>query len=150
MRSLDFRQTWQLIKLGHRGKGHPGPSSCSSRQLLVVKLGLSLVHLVTKLEVVVVQGGEAGEVVGGPHHVWGQGGHLRDREDTASHHVLMTQRSWEYGMTMTYTSSSIMEVLSVPQRLTRERILVRMVHVSGEKMDKGTSTLFCYFHGHVI
>jgi len=53
-------------------------------------------------------------------------------------------------MTMTYTSSSIMEVLSVPQRLTRERILVRMVHVYGEKMNKGTSTLFCYFHGHVI
>lgn len=46
-------------------------------------------------------------------------------------------------MTMTYTSSSIMEVLSVPKRLTRERqrILVRMLHVSGEKMDKGTSTL---------
>jgi len=93
LRSLDFRQTWQLIKLGHRGKRHPGPSSCSSRQLLVVKLGLSLIHLVTKLEVVVVQGGEAGEVVGGPRHVWRQGGYLRNREETASHHVLMTQRS---------------------------------------------------------
>ena len=151
MRSLDLGQTWQLIKLGDRGKWHPGPPSCSSRQLLVMELSLSLVNFVTELEVVVVQGGEAGEVVGGPHHVGGQGGHLRDGEDAASHDVLVTQRSGEDGMTMTSTTSSpIMKLLSIHLRLTRECILVRMLHVSGEKMYKGTSTLRGYYHGNVI
>ena len=147
MRSLDLGQTWQLVKLGDRGKWHPGPSSCSS-QLLVMELSLSLVNLVTELEVVVVQ---AGEVVGGPYHVGGQGGHLRDGEYTASHDVLVTQRSGENGMTMTSTTSSpIMKLLSIHLGLTRECALVRMLHVSGEKMDKGTSTLRGYYHGNVI
>jgi len=36
---------------------------------------------------------------------------------------------------------SIMKMISVPLRLTRERILMWMLHVSEEIMDRGTFTL---------